>query len=67
MPDLKDYFLLNARLSRRSLARFLCLEHAEIDDIAEELELSDRLTLEEAQELMLELDENSVDDDDDEE
>ena len=61
MSDLKDYFLQNARLSRRSLARYLSLNRADIDDVAEDLELGERVTFEEAQELMLELDESTVD------
>jgi hypothetical protein len=46
MVDLRDYFLQTARMSRRALSQFLCLARTELDDIADDLELGDRLSLE---------------------
>jgi hypothetical protein len=66
MTDLREYFLANARLSRRAFADFVRADRTDVDDLADDLDLGERLTLEEAQELMLELDDTADDDDDEE-
>lgn len=61
--DISTYFSQNARLSRRALARFAEVEMADLDHVADSLGFGTRLRLDEAEELLAELDDLTDDDD----
>ena len=64
MDDLKDFFVTNARISRRDMALFLDETRSTVNEVADDLDLPDRLTLEDAQALMLAIEEDDSADDD---
>jgi len=65
MSDIKSYFVENARLSRRSLAQFLDMGVDDIDQIADDLGVANRLTLADVQEIIQALSDDDASDDDD--
>lgn len=52
MLNFEDFFATYARLSRRQLAIYADVEPAELDSLADDLDLPARLTLNEAQQLL---------------
>ena len=58
MTDIADYFIAHARLSRRTLARFAEMPQADIDRAADDLGFGPQLRLDEAEEVLAELEED---------
>lgn len=66
MTEMSKYFTLHARLSRRTLARFAETELERIDQAADDLGFGALLRLDEAEEVLAELDrEDEADPDED--
>jgi hypothetical protein len=70
MLNFDDFFATYARLSRKQLAIYADVEPAELDSLADDLDLPERLTLAEAQQLLALIESDTEDectaDDDDE-
>ncbi len=65
--DIQDFFIGHARLSRKTLARFADTAVSDIDRAADDLGFGERLRLDEAEEVLAELDgEDDQDEPDDE-
>ena len=61
--DIQDFFVSHARLSRKTLARFAETDVREIDSAADDLGFGPLLRLDEAEEVLAELDGEDADDD----
>lgn len=57
MSDIEDFFMSHARLSRAAIARFAELDVRDVNGAADDLGFGDLLRLDEAEEVLSELDE----------
>jgi hypothetical protein len=62
MSEIAEYFALHARLSRRTLARFAETELEEVDLAADDLGFGTLLRLDEAEEVLAELERDEASD-----
>lgn len=67
MSDIRDFFVSHARLSRTTLARFAEADLSEVDQAADDLGFGQLLRLDEAQEVVAELDRDQDDNEPDDE